>query len=158
MKNEANTQDIAAIRQLGRKFSDTTVIMHAAIAQNMGLSGADHKYLGILVQNSQMTAGDLAKQTGLTTGAITGVIDRLEKKQLVERVFDKNDRRKVFIVPVKNNVDKLMGNSFESLQNKVVELLSRFDASETQVIKKYLLGAIKVMTEVTWELQNNSNK
>jgi DNA-binding MarR family transcriptional regulator len=42
-----------------------------------------------------MTAGELSKMTGLTTGAVTGLIDRLEKKKLIQRQFDKDDRRKV---------------------------------------------------------------
>jgi DNA-binding MarR family transcriptional regulator len=52
----------------------------------------------------RMTAGRLAELTGLTTGAITGVVDRMEKAGLVRRERDSEDRRKVFIVPVPERV------------------------------------------------------
>ena len=54
-----------------------------------------------------MTAGRLAELTGLTTGAITGVVDRLEKAGLVRRERDESDRRKVFIATVPENVGKI---------------------------------------------------
>ncbi len=54
--------------------------MHEAIAKSAGLTGTDHKYLGLIIQHGEMTAGKLSKLTGLTTGAITGLIDRLEKR------------------------------------------------------------------------------
>jgi hypothetical protein len=48
--------------------------LHEAIARKAGRSGTDHKYLGLIIQNGAMTAGELSKLTGLTTGAVTGVI------------------------------------------------------------------------------------
>ena len=76
--------------------------MHEAVGRKAGLSGTDHKYLGFLMQNGQMTAGELSNLTGLTTGAITGLIDRFEKKRLVKRQFAEDDRRKVIIEPNTN--------------------------------------------------------
>lgn len=80
MNKKSAKEQIAAISQLGRQFSDATILMHEAIANKAGLTGTDHKYLGYLTRHGPMTAGELAKYTGLTTGAVTGLIDRLEKK------------------------------------------------------------------------------
>src|ERR1700712_4297881 len=99
MINKLSEKDIRSISDLGRTFSDTTIFMYEAIAQKAGLTGTDHKYLSILLQNGAMTAGHLSKLTGLTTGAITGLVDRLERKKLVKREFNEDNRRKVIIVP-----------------------------------------------------------
>jgi DNA-binding MarR family transcriptional regulator len=141
-------KNIDAINELGRKFSDTTILMHESIAAKAGLSGADHKYLGILIQHGPMTAGQLSKLTGLTTGAVTGVIDRLEKKELVKRELDKDDRRKIMIVPHYENAMKLLGGVFTELQNKMVKLMTTFTEKETEIIEKYLLASIEAMHEV----------
>ena len=148
-----NEESINAISELGRKFSDTTIVMHEAIAQRAGLTGSDHKYLGLLMQNGAMTAGELAKLTGLTTGAITGVIDRLEKKNLVQRTFDKDDRRKIVIVPNRENAMQLMGGSFADLQSKMIHLFSSLSEKEAKTIEKYLRSTIAVMQEVTHNLE-----
>src|SRR5260221_7736536 len=99
MNRDLNEQQKQAISELGRKFSDATIFLHEAIAQKAGLTGADRKYLGLLMKKGATTAGELSKLTGLTTGAVTGLIDRLEKKKLARRQFDKTDRRKIIIVP-----------------------------------------------------------
>ena len=90
---------VTRIRKLSQQYAYTSIQMHEAIGRKAGLSGTDHKYLGFLIQKGQMTAGEFAKLTGLTTGAITGLIDRFEKKKLVKRQFADDDRRKVIIVP-----------------------------------------------------------
>lgn len=140
---------IQKITEMGRKFSDVTIFMHEAIARKAGLSGTDHKYLGILVQRGAMTAGELSRLTGLTTGAITGLIDRLEKKELVKRVFDKDDRRKIIIVPDMHNAMNLVGSPFKDLQEKMVTLISHFSAEEIFVIEKYMQASMEVMKEIT---------
>lgn len=152
MAKKFSEHTIASVNGLGRKFSDATILMHEAIARKVGLSGTDHKYLGMLIQNGEMTAGEVSKLTGLTTGAITGLIDRLEKKKLVKRQFDKEDRRKVLIVPDVEKTNKLLGGIFANSQAKTLHLLSQFNEKEIQTIEKYLLAAIEMMTETTKNL------
>lgn len=149
---------INAISQLGRTLSDTTIFMHEAIARKAGLSGTDHKYLGILLQQGSMTAGELAKKTGLTTGAITGLIDRLEKKKLAHRASDNTDRRKILIVPNEVQANKLMGTVNTELRNKIVDLLSKLPERDVVVIENYLTSAINVMKEITHTLNTSSRK
>ncbi|MCL4641134.1 MAG: MarR family transcriptional regulator, partial [Olivibacter sp.] len=106
MTDRTKEQQAQNFRSLSRKYSDTSILMHEAIAREIGLSGTDHKYLGFIIQNGEMTAGELSRLTGLTTGAVTGLVDRLEKKKLVKRKFDSEDRRKVIIVPNTKNTLK----------------------------------------------------
>lgn len=150
-------QDIQAISDMGRQFSDITILMHEAIARNAGLSGTDHKYLGILIRNGSMSAGELSKLTGLTTGAVTGLIDRLEKNNLAKREFDKHDRRKIIIVPNTQIAMKLLGGPFADLQEKMVSLISKLNENEIEIIEKYMLSIMEIMKEITDNL-NKSKK
>jgi len=145
---------LESFRALSRRYSDTSIMMHEAIARKAGLSGTDHKYLGLLIQKGPMTAGELAKLTGLTTGAITGLIDRLEKRCLVKRQYDKADRRKVYIVPDTDNTMKLMEPLFAGLQEKSIALIASFQDSELEIIQRYFRSAIDIMDEVTNNLNN----
>jgi DNA-binding MarR family transcriptional regulator len=149
-----DNKKINQFRTISRLYSDTSILMHEAIARKAGLSGTDHKYLGLIIQNGEMTAGELSKITGLTTGAVTGLIDRLEKKKLVKRQFVKDDRRKIIIVPNSQNAMKLMETLFTELQKKTIKLQSTFSDSELQAIENYFSSAIKIMKEITEKLNN----
>src|SRR3954470_6475303 len=81
-----------------RRSSAQGVIFGQTVANVAGISGSDLECLDFLILGGQVTAGRLAEVTGLTTGAITGVVDRLAKAGLVRRERDETDRRKVFIV------------------------------------------------------------
>jgi DNA-binding MarR family transcriptional regulator len=150
-----NTDMLDAFRSASRLYSDMSILMHEAIARKAGLSGTDHKYLGLIIQNGVVTAGELSKLTGLTTGAVTGVIDRLEKKKLVKRQFDKNDRRKVIIVPNTKMALKTLEPLFIKLQKRTENLLSSFTKKEIQAIQRYFIEASAVLKETTTDLNNN---
>lgn len=156
MKEAKNNAEIlSAFRFASRLYSDSSILMHEAIARKAGLSGTDHKYLGLIIQNGVVTAGELSKLTGLTTGAVTGVIDRLEKKKLVKRQFDKDDRRKVIIVPNTKGALKILEPLFARLQEKTEDLLSSFTEKEIQTIQRYFTEASVILKEVTNQLNND---
>jgi DNA-binding MarR family transcriptional regulator len=128
--------------------------MHETIARKAGLSGTDHKYLGFLIQKGQMTAGELSKLTGLTTGAVTGLIDRFEKKKLVKRQFAEDDRRKVIIEPNTKNIMALFVPLYKEFRNKSEKLTASFSSKEIKIIETYFLKAIEIMDETTSKLNN----
>lgn len=154
MNNQLAEIKIENFRQASRQYSDASVLMHEAISRRAGLSGTDHKYLGLLIQKGEMTAGEFSKLTGLTNGAVTGLIDRLEKKKLVKRRFDKDDRRKIIIVPNTQNAMKLLEPLFAELQAKTQQLIESFSENELQVIEKYFTSATSIMNEVTNHMNN----
>lgn len=139
---------VERISLLGREFSDATIKLHEAIAGSAGLTGTDHKYLGLLLRNGPSTAGELGKLTGLTTGSVTALVDRLEEKQLVRRVFSNTDRRKVIIEPDAAAAARLLGPAFELLQKKVVALVGTLTAADREIVARYLQEAITVMDDV----------
>jgi DNA-binding MarR family transcriptional regulator len=139
---------VQKFRELSRTYSDTSILMHEAIARQAGLTGTDHKYLGLILQHPKVTAGEIAKMTGLTNGAVTGLIDRLEKKKLVERQFDKEDRRKVWIVPNPSNAIQLLEPLFTELQEKTTRLIHSFSETEIGTVERYFAEAIAIMNEM----------
>src|SRR3984957_3821634 len=81
----------------GRELGARSILFHQAIATIAGVSVTDLKCLDYVDRMGDVTAGDLARLTGLTTGAITAKVDRLEKAGLARRERSRFDRRKVFI-------------------------------------------------------------
>jgi DNA-binding MarR family transcriptional regulator len=144
-----NNESINRIRKLSQQYAYDSIKMHEAIALKAGLSGTDHKYLGFLIVKGQMTAGELSNLTGLTTGAVTGLIDRFEKKKLVKRKFAKDDRRKVIIEPNSKNIMALLEPLFTEFGKKSEELIVSFSDKEIRVIEAYLFKSIVIMNETT---------
>lgn len=139
--------------EISRSYSDASIIMHENIARKVGLSGTDHKYLGLIIKKEEMSAGEIAEITGLTTGAVTGLIDRLEKRKLVKRKTDKADRRKVLIVPNTQKAMELLHPIFNDLQKKTQELTDTFSETEMNIIKRYFISATEIMKTVTKNLK-----
>ncbi|WP_223599099.1 MarR family winged helix-turn-helix transcriptional regulator [Chryseobacterium sp. GVT01B] len=138
---------IQDFREASRSYSDASIFMHEAIARKAGLSNADHKYLGLILKYESITAGEISKLTGLTTGAVTGLIDRLEKKELLKRQFIREDRRKVIIIPNLENSMKLLGPIFDELQQKTLTLIATFSQKEIESIERYFREATILMKE-----------
>lgn len=150
MESEVLTQ----IRKLSQQYAYTSIQMHETIARQAGLPGTDHKYLGFLIQKGEMTAGELSNLTGLTTGAVTGLIDRFEKKGLVKRQFAEDDRRKVIIKPNTESIMALFAPLYKEFRSKSQELLASFSNKEIKVIETYFSKAIEIMNETTNKLNN----
>lgn len=142
-----NDDIIKRLRKLNQLHTYTSLQMHEAVARKAGLSGTDHKYLGFLLERGQMTAGELSNLTGLTTGAVTGLIDRFEKKNLVKRKFAEGDRRKVLIEPNTENIMALFAPLYQEFRKKSEELTASFSNEEIEIIETYLLKAVDIMNE-----------
>lgn len=145
---------ITQIRRMNQQHAYTTIQMHETVGRKAGLSGTDHKYLGFLMQKGRMTAGELATITGLTTGAITGMIDRFEKKKLVKRTYAQDDRRKVYIEPITKNIMALMEPLYREYRSKSEQLIATFSQKEMKVIEAYLSKSIELMNAT----RDNLNK
>ncbi|SEK25944.1 MarR family winged helix-turn-helix transcriptional regulator [Parapedobacter koreensis] len=143
---------VKQLRKLSQHYAYSSIQMHEAVARKAGLSGTDHKYLGFLIEKGQMTAGELSNLTGLTTGAVTGLIDRFEKKKLVKRQFAEDDRRKVIIVPNTENIMALLEPLYATFRHKSEKLYASFSNKEIVIIEAYFSKAIEIMVETTTKL------
>ena len=125
--------------ELGRKMSTQTVFLHQAIAQSVGLNATDTKCIDLILRGpgGSVTAGWLSDMTGLTTGAITHILDRLEKRQFIERMRDTQDRRKVFIRVRPESLEPLIPK-YEAMGNAYMSLTEQYGDEELQLICDYL--------------------
>jgi DNA-binding MarR family transcriptional regulator len=121
-----------------REHSALTVMFHTKVAEQMGLSPTDEKCLDLAMRaDGPLTAGRIAELSGLSTGAVTGVIDRLERAGFVRRVRDPHDRRKVLVEVTPGDLEKFSA-PFMKARDSLVEVLGHFDDDELQVIERYL--------------------
>jgi DNA-binding MarR family transcriptional regulator len=82
------------------RFIAGAVLNNQAVTARVGLGPSDSQFMSLLSVHGPLTPGRFAELTGLTTGTVTGVLDRLEKAGYVRRERDPGDRRKVSVVPV----------------------------------------------------------
>jgi DNA-binding MarR family transcriptional regulator len=132
---------LAGLNDGFRQLSAATILFHQAVADRLGMNVTDHKCADILARTGPITAGELARHTGLTTGAITGVIDRLEGAGFVRRVRDPHDRRRVIVEPVVKRMEQVIGPLFESMGRAAAELCARYSTEELAVIRDFTARA-----------------
>ncbi len=136
----------------GRQLSTATIMFHQAIADRLGLNVTDHKCMDLLLMKGPLTAGELAGMTGLTTGAITAVIDRLERAGFARREDDPRDRRRVIVqvVPKRcRDIERL----FEPFAATFGELSARYKDEELGVILDFMSRSCEVLHQSTVELR-----
>jgi len=130
---------------LGRKSSTQTVFLHQAIAQSFGLNATDTKCIDLILSHPEgaVTAGRLSDLTGLTTGAISHILDRLEKRQFIERVRDTADRRKIF-VRIRPESLKPLFPKYEAIGKAHMALAEQYGTKELQLICEFLEKSVEV--------------
>ncbi len=119
-----------------RKMTRSSLLLQSAIAEKMNLNPSDAECIDFLLEMGTCTAGDLARVTRLTTGAVTSVIDRLEKAGFVKREADPQDRRKVIIrfLPKKHERTK---QYYTAMAADVFRVFSAYSASELQFLLQH---------------------
>jgi DNA-binding MarR family transcriptional regulator len=130
---------------LGRELSQATVLFHTQIAEHVGLSATDHKCLDLAVQAEHpLTAGQIAELSGLSTGAVTGVIDRLERAGFVRRVRDPHDRRKVLVEVSRGSLSRY-GNAYTGLQSALDSALKGYTEDELKAVERFVVTMVQVL-------------
>ena len=119
------------------RFIASVVLHNQAVAQQLGLGGSDSQFLSLLGMHGPLTPGRLAELTGLTTGTVTGVIDRLERGGYVRRERDATDRRKVLVTQVPEAVAAIARHYREHGEH-LDAVLGRRDAAQLRVIADFL--------------------
>ncbi|HQU43761.1 MAG TPA: MarR family transcriptional regulator [Pirellulales bacterium] len=125
------------VGRLVRRHSTAVVLFHQAVAERLGIGPADHKCLDLLRERGPMTGSELAALTGLTTGAITGVVARLERAGYLSRKSDARDRRKQILCQSGERMPDIH-HVFEPIRNDVTALLKRFDGDQLRAIAEFL--------------------
>lgn len=124
--------------QLARRRSTADVLFHQAVATRLGLAPADHKCLELLRDRGAMSGSELAAITGLTTGAITGAVARLETAGYLRREPDSHDGRRQILHPVPERLREVHEQVFAPLRDDVAVVLEGFDAHQLAAIAEFL--------------------
>jgi DNA-binding MarR family transcriptional regulator len=140
--------------KLHRDLATAVIAFHEAGARRLGMTAAERKCAGIIAELGGATPKALAEATGLSTGAITGIVDRLERAGYAKREPNPADRRSVIVRP--SNTERLGRESlpiFASLTEAMNRLNGRYSGEQRQLILRHLEDTIAVLREQTAKVQ-----
>jgi DNA-binding MarR family transcriptional regulator len=143
--------NIAGLVDAGREYSTAAVMLHGAIAHRFGLSATDLKALDLLQRLGPLAAGEIAAQTGLATASVTSLIDRLERKRLVQRVRDRVDRRRVVVMLTKK-LEETIAPLFASLGRRMLARCRGYRDDQIAVLRDFLSGCAGDMRDETMKV------
>ena len=142
MDKPTHTRRDEAVRDLKlnlRHFVVNLLVSNFEAIEDVGLNPTDLGALCLLLLHGPAPAGRVAELTGLTTGAVTGVIDRLEAGGFVRREVDPADRRKVIVAPDRERVDRDLFPHFPSLQRAAADqFYDSLTIAQLEVIAAFL--------------------
>lgn len=135
-----------------RRTSAYSVLFNEAVAERVGLNATDLRCLDFIGREGPLTPGRLAELTSLTTGAITGIVDKLEQRGFVERRPDPHDRRRV-IVSARPDAPAGVGPLFASLAEAMEQLCSRYSAEDLETIVDFVEQLEPIMRDETAKMR-----
>jgi DNA-binding MarR family transcriptional regulator len=140
---------------MGRELSNAVIFFHEAVASHLGMTAAEWKCLGLLDQYGPATAGRLAELSGFTTGAITGIVDRLERAGYVRKQPHPKDRRSVIIQPLhRAGLKERVTPIFESLGRAMAEVTGHYRPAELAAIASFFRETTEVLYKETAKLKH----
>ena len=140
------------LEHLLRESSAQGILFSHAVAERVALASSDLECLDIIQLRAPVTAGQLAQATGLTTGAITGVIDRLEEAGYARRERDPKDRRKVLVRPLPALTRRILPH-FQSLQRAMAGNLASYTDRELEFLVEFFTRGCEIMRAEIAKLQ-----
>ena len=119
---------------------NTNVLLVHAISQHLGISAVEFECWSLIGEKGPFTAGELARKCRITTGGMTGMIDRLERRGYVRRCADPNDRRRVIVQAVRNEeaIEKAR-KLYRPLQQSFNELIEGYSDKELEFILQFMM-------------------
>ena len=128
-KTDLQKRALMAVRDYGIHLT----LFRNAVSEWAGLNVTDMECLRLLFLKGTATPSELARHTGLTSGAATAMLDRLEKAGLIERRPNPDDRRGTLITPAKSGAEKAAA-WFESARKAQDEMISSYSEQELEII------------------------
>jgi DNA-binding MarR family transcriptional regulator len=136
---------VSTRKQLGEQISlvmqeviASAVLTNERIARSVGLNVVDLQTYGVLMRNdAPMTPGQVAQATELPSSTTTRVLDRLERKGMIERRPDPDDRRKLLVQPVQW-YDKRVHDAYAAIVEQMESVHAGFTVAELQIVLRYL--------------------
>ncbi|HLV99380.1 MAG TPA: MarR family transcriptional regulator [Ktedonobacterales bacterium] len=155
MSRERTHLQQAVNEQFGRQLSAYTLLFHQAVAQRLGLNVTDLKCLDLARGETRLTPGRLAELTGLTTAAVTTVLDRLEQAGFVQRERDPLDRRKILVRPLSGRAEEVAG-LFAPLDHAMSHLFEQYTTEELAFLHEFAVRVGQILQNETARLREVS--
>ena len=153
----ANSHKAELVRQVNmgaREYGISTVLFRHAVGELLGVNVTDMECLALIFFKGLATPSQLAQYTGLTSGATTAMLDRLEKAHLIERRPNPHDRRGTLIVLTNERTEEI-GGMFASGRAAIEKMTSSYSEKELEIISSYFARLVSLWTEERERLQQH---
>ncbi|MEK4014816.1 MarR family winged helix-turn-helix transcriptional regulator [Peribacillus sp. FSL M8-0224] len=155
--NRVNSTLLESLTHRLQRYGMRSVLFQQNMAQKIGVSHTDLKSAEILNETGPITAGELSKITGLSTGSVTALINRLEKSGYVKRERDQLDGRKVMIMPIPERQEQIKSH-YQSLSMATKELCSAYNEQELILINQFVEEITKIMDKENDKLMSERER
>jgi DNA-binding MarR family transcriptional regulator len=121
-----------------RNLIANAILFNHQVAQRVGLGASDAQFMHLLQLHGPLTPGRLAELSGLTTGTVTGVLDRLEAAGFVRRERNESDRRKVIVKLNEEQLWSAMAPLYAGQAESLAAVAGAYDGEQLEVIADFL--------------------
>ncbi|MEV4313858.1 MarR family transcriptional regulator [Actinocrispum sp. NPDC049592] len=143
---------MASLHLVFRRYLDAVGLHGLAAAEAAGLHASEWYALSLLDLEGPLTSGELSTRTGLTTGATTRLIDRLERAGYVRRTADPADRRKVVVEPIPDaltGVEAIVGPA----RRHIADIIASYTPEQQELLFDYFARAAPAYREASEEIR-----
>ncbi|MGS2645251.1 MarR family transcriptional regulator [Streptosporangium sp. LJ11] len=152
-ERKSRMEMIMAVSDQGRLTAMRAALFHVGVAGRAGINVTDFNCLAVLDKEGPLTPHDLAVRIGLTRGgAITAVVDRLQKAGYVRRSRDDADRRRVLVELVREGPYRALQEILADVNRAYADLVESYDDAELAIIHDFAVRANEVMRKQTQRL------
>jgi DNA-binding MarR family transcriptional regulator len=137
--------------RVNRAYQAAVEKMDEAFCRRLGVNRTDGRCLDIIDQRPGITAGELAHAVGLSPGAVTTVLDRLERGGFVERRRDPNDRRRV-VVELTDQANRAAWEVYGPLGEMGAPLIAELSDEDLATVIRFLQGGTQINEERAQQL------
>lgn len=135
-----------------REYGISTVLFRHAVGERLGVNVTDMECLALIFFKGLATPTEISQYTGLTSGATTAMLDRLERAHLIQRRPNPNDRRGTLIVLTNERTEEI-GAMFASAREAIHWLTASYSEGELEVIADYFKKLVLI-----WEQERQKLK
>jgi DNA-binding MarR family transcriptional regulator len=136
-----------------REYGIASTLFRHAIGEHLGVTATDMECLGLIFLKGLATPSEVSKYTGLSSGATTALLDRLERGGLIERRRNPNDRRSSHIVLVDETKQRI-GPLFASLREAQDKIVSSYSAAELSTLADFFKRSVAMWDEERAKLKD----
>jgi DNA-binding MarR family transcriptional regulator len=152
MSNEISAELATELTAANRRYQQATDALDQAASELLGINRTDARCVDVILQRGRVTAGDLAVASGLSPGAATTAIDRLERAGYARRVRDPDDRRRVIVEPTER-IAKVAEEVYGPLRDAGILLMQRFSERQLKAITEFFVGAAEIQLDRAHEVR-----